>query len=67
MAPSIVDNNAVQGGVFLPGQIFVFGDFVLRANSLGHLEQVDSYARLGQIWKLELRRGYPWRLDLRWI
>ena len=31
-------------GVFLPGQIFVFGGFALRANSLGHLEQIDSYA-----------------------
>ena len=44
MAPSIVGNDAVQGGTFLPGQIFVFGGFVLRANSLGHLEQIDSYA-----------------------
>ena len=44
MAPSIVGNGVVQGETFLPGQIFVFGGFVLRANSLGHLEQVDSYA-----------------------
>ena len=44
MAPSIVNNDAVQGGTFLPEQIFVFGGFVLRANSLGHLEQIDSYA-----------------------
>ena len=44
MAPSIIYNNAVQGEVFLPGQVFVFGGFVLRANSLGHLEQIDSYA-----------------------
>ena len=43
MAPSIV-NNTVQGETFLPGQIFVFGGFALRANSLGHLEQIDSYA-----------------------
>ena len=43
MASSIV-NNTVQGETFLPGQIFVFGDFPLRANSLGHLEQIDSYA-----------------------
>ena len=27
-----------------PGQIFVFGSFVLRANSLGHLERINSYA-----------------------
>ena len=44
MAPSIIFNDAVQGEVFLPGQIFVFGGFVLRANALGHLEQIDSYA-----------------------
>ena len=44
MAPSIIYNNVVQGEVFLPGQIFVFDGFALRANSLGHLEQIDSYA-----------------------
>ena len=44
MAPSIIGNDAIQGEVFLPGQIFVFGSFVLRADSLGHLEQIDSYA-----------------------
>src|SRR3954465_3832527 len=33
MAPSIVNNDAVQGETFLPGQIFVFGSFILRANS----------------------------------
>ena len=49
MAPSIIVNNTVQGETFLPGQIFVFGDFALRANSLGHLEQIDSYAPGHQI------------------
>ena len=44
MAPSIIGNDAIQGEVFLPGQIFIFGGFVLRANSLGHLGQVDCYA-----------------------
>ena len=44
MAPSISGNDAVQGEVFLPGQIYVFGGFALRANSLGHLEQIESYA-----------------------
>ena len=44
MAPSIINNDAVQGETFLPGQVFVFGGFALRANSLGHLEQIDSYA-----------------------
>ena len=42
MAPPTF-NNAVQGEIFLPGQIFVFGGFALRANSLGHLEQIESY------------------------
>ena len=44
MAPSIFNNDVVQGEAFLPGQIFVFGGFALRANSLGHLEQIESYA-----------------------
>ena len=44
MAPLIINNNAFQGETFLPGQIFVFGGFALRANSLGHLEQIESYA-----------------------
>ena len=44
MAPSIIFNDAVQGEVFLPGKIFVFGGFALRANSLGHLDHIDSYA-----------------------
>ena len=44
MAPSIINNDAVQVETFLPGQIFVFGGFVLRANSLGRLEQIESYA-----------------------
>ena len=44
MAPAIINSDAVQGETFLPGQIFVFGGFALRANSLGHLEQIDGYA-----------------------
>ena len=44
MDPPIINNDAVQGEIFLPGQIFVFGVFALRANSLGHLEQIESYA-----------------------
>ena len=43
MAPTIIDSNAVQGETFLPGQIFVFGGFALRANSLGHMEEIESY------------------------
>ena len=49
MAPSNIGNDAVQGEVFLPGQIFVFGSFALRANSLGHLEQIESYAPGSQV------------------
>ena len=41
---SSINNNTVQGENFLPGHIFVFGGFALRANSLGHLEQIESYA-----------------------
>ena len=37
-------NNTVLGETFLPGQIFVFSGYALRANSFGHLEQIDSYA-----------------------
>ena len=44
MASSIINNDAVQGETFLPRQIFVFGGFALRANSLGHLEQIGNYA-----------------------
>ena len=42
MASSIVNHDTVQGETFLHGQIFVFGGFALRANSLGHLEQIES-------------------------
>ena len=49
MAPSIIYNNFVPGEVFLPGQIFAFGGFALRTNSLGHLEQIDSYASGHQV------------------
>ena len=48
MVSSII-NNTVQGETFLLGQIFVLGAFALRANSLGHLEQIDSYAPGHQI------------------
>ena len=44
MARSIINNDAVSRETFLPGQIFMFGSFALRANSIGHLEQIDSYA-----------------------
>ena len=44
MASPIINSDAIQGETFLPGQIFIFGGFALRANSLGHLEQIESYA-----------------------
>ena len=49
MAPPIINSDAVQGETFLPGQIFVFGGFALRANSLGHLGQIESYAPSHQV------------------
>ena len=49
MAPTIIDSDAVQGETFLPGQIFVFGGFALRANLLGHLQQIESYAPCHQV------------------
>ena len=56
MASSTVNHDAVQGETFLPGQIFVFGGFALWANSLGHLEQIESYTPGSQVrfWKFEL-------------
>ena len=49
MASSTIINDAVQGETFLPGQIFLFGGFALRANLVGHLEQIESYARGRQV------------------
>ena len=43
MVPSLF-KNIVQGESFLPRQIFVSSGFAPRANSLGQLEQIDSYA-----------------------
>ena len=46
---SSINNNAVQGETFLPGQIFVFSGFAPRANSLGQLElQVQQRHQLGE-------------------
>ena len=49
MATSIIYNDAVQGEVFLPGQIFVFGGFALRANSLGHRVRFGSLNYISDI------------------
>ena len=42
-------NHAILGETFSLGQIFVFGGFALWANSLGHLEKIDSYAPIHQV------------------
>ena len=49
MARLVIDKDAISGETFLPGQLFVFGGFVLHANSTDHLEQVDRYAPGHQI------------------
>ena len=66
MAPSIVFNDAVQWEVFLQGQIFVFGGFILQANSLGHLEQIESYAPGRQVRFGNLNYTADIRGDLCW-
>ena len=54
MAPTIIDSDAVQGETFLPGQIFILGGFALRANSLGHLEQIELvYILFSLRWNVE--------------
>ena len=63
MAPPTF-NNVVQGETFLPGQIFVFGGFALRANSLGHLEQIDSYVPGHQVRFRNLNYTADFRGDL---
>ena len=49
MAPLTIHVNTALRETFLPGQIFVFGSLALRANSIGHLEQIDIYAPSHQI------------------
>ena len=49
MARLIIYNDVVSGETFLPGQIFVFGSFAQRANLIGHLKQIESYALGHQI------------------
>ena len=63
MAPSII-NNTVQGETFLPRQIFVFGGFALQANSLGHLEHINSYAPGDQVRFVNLNYTTDIRGDL---
>ena len=43
MARFVISDNTTTVEIFLPGQLFMFGGFMLSANSDGHLEQVDSY------------------------
>ena len=49
MDPSTIHDNTTLRETFLPGQIFIFGGFTLRANLIDHLEQIDSYAPAHQI------------------
>ena len=49
MARSVINNDVVSGETFLPSHLFVFGGFALCANSVGRLEQIDSYAPGHQI------------------
>ena len=49
MARLFTDDYPLSRETFLPGQVFVFGGFVLHANLIGRLEQVDSYAPGHQI------------------
>ena len=49
MSCIFIDDDAASKETFLLGRVFVFGGFVLHANSTGHLEQVDSYAHGHQI------------------
>jgi len=39
MARLVIDDDIVSGGTFPPSQLFVFGGFVLRANSIGTLRR----------------------------
>ena len=59
MASPIINSDAIQSETFLPRQIFIFGGFALRANSVGHLEQIDSYApgSQGRFGKSEAKRS----------
>ena len=49
MAYLSINNDVASKEIFIPAQVFVFGGFVLRANSIGRLEQVDSYVPGHQI------------------
>ena len=49
MDPSTIHTNSALRETFLLGQIFIFGSSALRANLIGHLEQIDSYAPGHQI------------------
>ena len=49
MEPPIINDDVVEDQTFLPRQIFVFGGFALRANSLGCLEQIERYAPSRQV------------------
>ena len=62
MASSLVNRDAVRDETFLPGQIFVFGGFALRADLFRHLEQVESYVPVQQV----RFRSLNYTVDIRW-
>ena len=69
MAPSIINNDAVQGETFLPGQIFVFGGFALQGQFAwpsGADRKLHPWPS-GQVWEPKLHDLYPRGLDLRRI
>ena len=44
MARLFINNDVASRDTFLSGQVFVFGGFVLHANSISRLDHIDSYA-----------------------
>ena len=62
MTRLFINKDAASRETFLPRQVFVFGGFLLHANLIGRLEQVDSYApdhqiRFGNLNYVADRRG----------
>ena len=44
MAHLQINYDSSYGGIFVPGQLFVFGSMVFCADSAGHLAPVENYA-----------------------
>ena len=54
MARLIIDNDAVSGETFLPGQIFMFGGFLPQLVALNR--STATLLVTDQVWKPELYR-----------